>query len=125
MRSHLIRALLAALVLPLVFVPQAAAAGPRVGVVRSADSAEFGALVGVQVTNRENGWFDVLDSNGYQPEWISGETLDAATLSSFDVVVLPFTLSLSAEPRSDNKPTSLPVCEAAWEIRACKSSAVA
>lgn len=99
MRFRIVQTLLVALILPVVFVPRAEAAGPRVGVLRSADSVEFSALVGVnRVTDFEDGWFDALDAGGFSPEWISAETLDAATLTGFDVVVLPFTLALAEGP---------------------------
>ncbi len=99
MRSRIALALALVLVVSTVFAPGAEAAGPRVGVLRSADSVEFAALVGVnRVTDFEDGWFDALDAGGYSPEWITAETLTSATLTGFDVVVLPFTLSLSEGP---------------------------
>lgn len=91
--------LLAALVGSLLVATPVQAVGPRVGVLRSVDSVEFAALVGVnRVTDFENGWFDALDAGGYSPEWIAAESLTAAVLAQFDVVVLPFTLSLSEGP---------------------------
>ena len=99
MRSRIACVLAVALVLPLVVTTGADAAGPRVGVLRSAESVEFSALVGVnRVTDFENGWFDALAAGGYAPEWLDAETLTAATLSQFDVVVLPFTIALAEGP---------------------------
>ena len=99
MRRSVAGVLAVALIFPMLSTPPVDAAGPRVGVVKSADSVEFGALIGSnRVTDFENGWFDALAAHGFEPEWITAETLDAAILSQFDVVVLPFTLSLSKEP---------------------------
>ena len=91
----------AAVVVAVFVVPSggALAADPRVGVLTSSDSAEFAALVGVnRVDDFENGWYDALDAAGYNPTWITAETIDAAVLADFDVVVLPFTIALADEP---------------------------
>lgn len=90
---------LALVAMSTVGVDDARAADLRVAVLASTDSVEFAVGVGGnRVPDFQNGWYDALDAAGLNPVWVTAETLTAAQLSQFDVVVLPYTIALSEGP---------------------------